>query len=418
MYTEGRVKNSGLRSSPPQPPTHPHPHPPLGALQPSAMAMSHSIKDTSDDDDERDLDLDLWHSALPLDPSLETPLAMTPSSQNLAAAARHFLASDASPLHASDSHAYNGIPLVFASSFASQSASRIDELRKPSSNQIHNQLVNHHEPSSSLIEQERQKVNQSIQQQHLEQNNVPHNTNFHQNGSTHTTKYRPNYVGEHHRFRCHRATVIVAMIALLVTAVCLDAYFLRSRDPVGCLMSYMRPEYIRMVDFDHRKTKFGRKYTLYLYKDRSYSVSTGPEGTPVIFIPGNAGSHKQIRSLASESATEFWKSRQSHKSATADLMPFDFFTVDFNEELSAFHGNSLLEQAEYLNDAIQYILTLYKSRSIDSIPAPSSVTLVCHSMGGVVARAMFTLSNFKIASVNTIFTLATPHIEPPATFQW
>lgn len=39
-------------------------------------------------------------------------------------------------------------------------------------------------------------------------------------------------------------------------------------------------------------------------------------------------------------------------------------------------------------------------------------------MGGVVARAMVTLPNFAPGSVNTIFTLASPHLEPPAPFQW
>lgn len=97
-----------------------------------------------------------------------------------------------------------------------------------------------------------------------------------------------------------------------------------------------------------------------------------------------------------------------------------------NEEVSALHGNSLLEQAEYLKDAIKYILRRYNNRHLGgssarggaSFPQPTSVMLVCHSMGGVVGRTMLTLPNYRPGSVNTIFTMATPHIEPPAPFQW
>lgn len=39
-------------------------------------------------------------------------------------------------------------------------------------------------------------------------------------------------------------------------------------------------------------------------------------------------------------------------------------------------------------------------------------------MGGIVARSLFTMSNFKPGSVNTILTAATPHMVPPVTLDF
>jgi len=93
------------------------------------------------------------------------------------------------------------------------------------------------------------------------------------------------------------------------------------------------------------------------------------------------------------------------------------YIVDFNEEFSALHGNSLLEQAEYLNDAIRYILSLYPAARGDH-PEPSSVIIIAHSMGGIVARTLFTMPNYEPGSINTIITMATPHLLPPAPLDW
>lgn len=97
----------------------------------------------------------------------------------------------------------------------------------------------------------------------------------------------------------------------------------------------------------------------------------------------------------------------------------DFFAVDFNEDFTAFHGQTLLDQAEYLNDAVAYILSLYhdlrRSQRDPTLPDPSSVILVGHSMGGVVARTMLTMSNYQSNSINTIVTMSAPHARPPVS---
>lgn len=101
------------------------------------------------------------------------------------------------------------------------------------------------------------------------------------------------------------------------------------------------------------------------------------------------------------------------------MTSLDFFAVDFNEDFSAFHGQTLRDQAEYLNDAVAYILSLYhdprRSLRDPNLPDPSSVILVGHSMGGVVARTMLTMSNYQSNSINTIMTMSAPHARPPVS---
>ena len=117
----------------------------------------------------------------------------------------------------------------------------------------------------------------------------------------------------------------------------------------------------------------------------------------------------------------FHEHLQDNKDAiAAGTSRLDFFTVDLNEDITAFHGQTLLDQAEYLNDAVAYILSLYhdprRSRRDPRLPDPSSVILVGHSMGGIVARTMLVMSNYQANSINTIITMSTPHARPPVSF--
>lgn len=145
------------------------------------------------------------------------------------------------------------------------------------------------------------------------------------------------------------------------------------------------------------------------------------KGIPVLFIPGNAGSYKQVRSLAAEAAYYYRDNLQHDEAAqAAGKRPLDFFSVDFNEDITAFHGQTLIDQADYLNDAIAYILSLYHNphRSVrdPDLPDPTSVILVGHSMGGIVARTMLVRPNYLSNGVNTIITLAAPHARAPVSF--
>ncbi len=80
----------------------------------------------------------------------------------------------------------------------------------------------------------------------------------------------------------------------------------------------------------------------------------------------------------------------------------------------------MLDQAEYVNEAIRYILSLYldpqKSERDPNLPDPASVIILGHSMGGIVARAAFVMPNFQAHSISTIVTMSAPHARPPVTF--
>ncbi len=201
----------------------------------------------------------------------------------------------------------------------------------------------------------------------------------------------------------------------------IQAFVSRQLDPKGCDIPWTRPTYIEFKDFDTEHTRFATKYHLYMLRDGSYDEDATVKGAPILFIPGNAGSFKQGRILAFEALDQFHNGiQQDQQSSKEGATSMDLFAVDFNEDLSAFHGQTVLDQAEYLNDAVSYILSLYhdprRSQREPGLPDPSSVVLIGHSMGGVVARAMLTMPNYQSNSINTIITLSAPHARAPVSF--
>lgn len=239
---------------------------------------------------------------------------------------------------------------------------------------------------------------------------------------------------------------------IIITGICfltlIGFSFLRplqGSDSGSCRGVYMSPAYARVYGFDETHTPYASKYSLYLYREQnkdpmpaendesdlggSISASSHHDyhpgsahaphsshfhltGTPVLFIPGNAGSFRQVRSIAAEAATQFYDHHKDIIKKNSNATALDFFAADFNGDFTAFHGRTMLDQAEYLNDAVKFILSLY---STNKKPA-HSVILLGHSMGGVVARVMLTLPNYIDGSVQTILTLAAPHAAAPATF--
>ena len=187
----------------------------------------------------------------------------------------------------------------------------------------------------------------------------------------------------------------------------------------------MLPAYLKLTGFDTEHTRFASKYSLYLYREESvqeYSADDlGLRGAPVLFVPGNAGSYKQVRSLSSEAARYFHDDlRQDQEAIRNGARSLDFFMVDFNEDLAAFHGQTLVDQADYVNEAIAYILALYhdprKAHRDGGLPDPSSVILIGHSMGGIVARTVLVSPEYQPNTVNTIITMSTPHAKSPVSF--
>ncbi|KAF5393191.1 hypothetical protein D9757_001207 [Collybiopsis confluens] len=174
--------------------------------------------------------------------------------------------------------------------------------------------------------------------------------------------------------------------------------------PQGCRMSYMNPSYIPQTRFNTSWTPLAERYSLLLYREDQWERELHG-ATPVLFIPGNAGSSGQVRSIASSATRQYYirPNEPAYEVYSRNMKPLDFFAVDFNEDLSAFHGPTLQSQTEYCARAVSYILSLY--------PADTTIIIMGHSMGGVVATSL--LPSKDIAA---IITMSTPHTLPPARF--
>ncbi|KAK7696277.1 hypothetical protein QCA50_000931 [Cerrena zonata] len=170
-------------------------------------------------------------------------------------------------------------------------------------------------------------------------------------------------------------------------------------------MSWMSPSYVLQSGFNTSWTVLGKRYSLWLYREVGWEQGHNLHGQPVLFIPGNAGSSHQVRSIASSATRQYFSNpyRVSDEFASRNLKPLDFFAVEFNEDLSAFHGPTLDSEKDYTSASISYILSLY--------PPNTSIIVLGHSMGGIVATSL--LPHPKIS---TIITMSTPHILPPARF--
>ena len=74
-----------------------------------------------------------------------------------------------------------------------------------------------------------------------------------------------------------------------------------------------------------------------------------PEGPvlPVLYIPGNAGTHQQVNALAAETARQ-WDRAVRGGLGVPDLMArkrhvnLDWYSIDTREQWSAFHGDLLV----------------------------------------------------------------------------
>ncbi|KAI4350570.1 hypothetical protein L6164_005017 [Bauhinia variegata] len=216
----------------------------------------------------------------------------------------------------------------------------------------------------------------------------------------------------------------------------------------GCVMTYMYPTYIPISSSESISPP---KYGLYLYHEGWKKIDFKEhlkklQGVPVLFIPGNGGSYKQVRSVAAESDRAYQNGPLEHKfyhdasltteegGADTNLSGFklpnqytsrlDWFAVDLEGEHSAMDGGIIEEHTEYVVYAIHKILDQYKV-SYDarmrgasvSGTLPKSVILVGHSMGGFVARAAVIHPHLRKSAVETVVTLSTPHQSPPLALQ-
>ncbi|XP_076883428.1 uncharacterized protein LOC143532200 isoform X1 [Bidens hawaiensis] len=239
-------------------------------------------------------------------------------------------------------------------------------------------------------------------------------------------------------------TVVVLSIGIVLVAI----YDLLKPISNGCTMTYMYPTYIPI---SATKSLSSSKYGLYLYHEGWKQIDFKEHlkqlsGVPVLFIPGNGGSYKQVRSLAAESDRAFQGGppesmlyqeasltfEEGEEMDETNIPPFnlykrrlDWFAVDLEGEHSAMDGQILEEHTEYVVYAIHRILDQYKEYqdarikdgAVESSSLPNSVILVGHSMGGFVARAAVVHPNLRTSAVETILTLAAPHQSPPIALQ-
>jgi hypothetical protein len=143
------------------------------------------------------------------------------------------------------------------------------------------------------------------------------------------------------------------------------------------------------------------------------------QGVPILYIPGNAGSGKQVRSMGAQAALDYDSLlRNLNRGLESEPSRLNFFAVDFADELTAMSGPALASQIRFVNRCVQHILDL--ARRAAARPgghrwaAPQSVVLIGHSMGGVVARGVTALPSFLAGTVQTIITLSAPHAALPA----
>lgn len=171
-----------------------------------------------------------------------------------------------------------------------------------------------------------------------------------------------------------------------------------------CLMTYMF-EYPQFVRLSVPENNLYPQYGLYAYSEGRFTERARKmwfDGVPVLFIPGNSGSHMQVRSLASVALRKALSRGYEYH--------FDFFTISYNEELSGLFGGVLESQTDFAAACISKILSLYKNHKFTKT-VPTSVILIGHSMGGLISKRLLAYPS-TINSTSLAIALAAP-LEAP-----
>ena len=66
---------------------------------------------------------------------------------------------------------------------------------------------------------------------------------------------------------CSVLTLVTTSLATLCLVVIIHSFLSRQLDTKGCRMSYMRPSFAKLSDFDTEHTRFASKYSVYLYRE-------------------------------------------------------------------------------------------------------------------------------------------------------
>ena len=66
---------------------------------------------------------------------------------------------------------------------------------------------------------------------------------------------------------CSLLTLVTTALAILSLFTIIHSFVSRQLDSKGCRMSYMRPSFAKLSDFDTEHTRFASKYSVYLYRE-------------------------------------------------------------------------------------------------------------------------------------------------------
>ncbi|XP_058468106.1 GPI inositol-deacylase isoform X2 [Malaya genurostris] len=194
----------------------------------------------------------------------------------------------------------------------------------------------------------------------------------------------------------------ISIISLLCFILFMYGIFINTKkvEENLCQMTYMYdyPQYLKIV---LPENKYFPAYSLYSYLEGRQTQSVKYKeyrGAPVLFIPGNGGSFKQVRSLASVAIQTTVNKKRGN---------LNYFTVDLDEELSGVYGGVLRKQVEFVEICVKRIIELYARHSA----SPTSVVIIGHSMGGKIAQAVSVRPGLS-SLINTIIAVSTPMDSP------
>lgn len=117
----------------------------------------------------------------------------------------------------------------------------------------------------------------------------------------------------------------------------------------------------------------------------------------MLFVPGNAGSYKQVRSLGSVGLRMYQDLKKSSQSMIEhnlqDLKQLDFFSIDFNEEKAGIFGGFLSQQIDFVSESIGLIESLYDPHDV-------KIILMGHSIVSLtdVTYTTLTYPKYRVAS--------------------
>jgi glycosylphosphatidylinositol deacylase len=73
---------------------------------------------------------------------------------------------------------------------------------------------------------------------------------------------------------CSLLTFVTTTIASISLFAIIHSFANRQQDNKGCRMSYMRPSFAKLSDFDTEHTRFASKYSVYLYREGGVDEDT------------------------------------------------------------------------------------------------------------------------------------------------